>query len=123
MNYQNQLRLTTQVSNVIEFCTNKDTTCVRNVYIGKQKVSLRRARTKITAANVDVLSFLELMDVVALNDSMKELVENVQEKRKPHVNCRSAKEGIDMNVLLQQIVDQVGYKQDHETVTAKILFE
>ena len=70
-----------------------------------------------------VYDIYKLLDVVALNDSMKELVKNVREERKPHVNCRSAKDGIDMNVLLQQIVDQAAYKQDYETVTAKILFE
>lgn len=60
--FQNQLRLTLQVPNVIELYTNNETTRVRDVYVGKQKVLLRRARTKITAANVNVLCFLELMN-------------------------------------------------------------
>lgn len=60
--FQNQLRLTTQMPNVIEIYTNKETTRVRDVYVGKQKVLLRKARTKITTANSDVLSFLELMN-------------------------------------------------------------
>ena len=60
--FQNQLRLTTQMPNVIEIYTNNETTRVRDVYVGKQKVLLRRARTKITAANADALSFLELMN-------------------------------------------------------------
>ena len=59
---QNQLRLTTQMPNVIEIYTNNETTRVRDVYVGKQKVLLRKARTRITAANADVLSFLELMN-------------------------------------------------------------
>lgn len=62
MTFQNQLRLTTQMPNVIEIYTNNETTRVREVYVGKQKVLLRRARTKITAANADALSFLELMN-------------------------------------------------------------
>ena len=70
-----------------------------------------------------VYDIYKLLDVVDLNDSMKELVKNVREERKPHVNCRSAKDGFDMNALLQQFVDQAVYKQDYETVTAKILFE
>ncbi len=66
--FQNQLRLTTQMPNVIELYTNNETTRVRDVYVGKQKVLLRRARTKITTANADVLSFLELMNELNLND-------------------------------------------------------
>ena len=77
MTFQNQLQLTTQMSNVIELYTNKETTRVRNVYIGKQKVLLRRARTKITAANADVLSFLELMNDLnpeMLDDEKKAII-------------------------------------------------
>ncbi len=75
--FQNQLRLTTQMPNVIELYTNNETTRVRDVYVGKQKVLLRKARTKITAANADVLSFLELMNDLnpeALNDEKKEII-------------------------------------------------
>lgn len=60
--FQNQLCLTTQMPNVIEIYTNNETTRIRDVYVGKQKVILRKARTQITAANADVLSFLELMN-------------------------------------------------------------
>ena len=70
-----------------------------------------------------VYDIYKLLDVVTLDDSMKELFRNVREERKPHVNCRSAKEGIDMNSLLQEIVDKDVYKQDYEDITAKILFE
>lgn len=74
---QNQLRLTTQMSNVIEIYTNNEPTRVRDVLVGKQKVQLRRARTTITAANADVLSFLELMnalDPVVLDDEKKSIL-------------------------------------------------
>ena len=70
-----------------------------------------------------VYDIYKLLDVVTLDDSMKELVRNVREERKPHVNCRSAKEGIDMNSLLQEILDKAVYRQDYEDITAKILFE
>ena len=62
MTFQNQLQLTTQMPNIIELYTNNETTRVRDVFVGTQKVLLRRARTKITAENADVLSFLELMN-------------------------------------------------------------
>lgn len=70
-----------------------------------------------------VYDIYKLLDVVTLDDSMKELVQSVREERKPHVNCHSAKDGIDMNALLQEIVDKAVYKQDYEDITAKILFE
>lgn len=74
---QNQLRLTTQMPNVIEIYTNNETTRVRDVCVGKQKVLLRKARTKITAANADVLSFLELMNELkteTLDDEKKAIL-------------------------------------------------
>ena len=75
--FQNQLRLTTQMSNVIEIYTNNETTRVRDVFVGKQKVRLRKARTRITTANVDILSFLELMndlDPSGLNSEKKSII-------------------------------------------------
>ena len=60
--FQNQLKLTTQMPNVIEIYTNKETTNVRDVMVGKQKVILRKARTTINSRNVAVLSFLEMMN-------------------------------------------------------------
>lgn len=74
---QNKLRLTTQMSNVIEIYTNKEQTRVRDVLVGKQKVQLRKARTKITSANADVLSFLELMNTlsqVEIDDEKKSIL-------------------------------------------------
>ena len=60
--FQNQLKLTTQMPNVIEIYTNKESTNVRSVMVGKQKVILRKARTDINSTNVAVLSFLEMMN-------------------------------------------------------------
>lgn len=83
--FQNQLRLTTQMPNVIEVYTNNETTRSRDVYVGKQKVRLRRARTRITAANADVLSFLELMNDLTsdlLNDEKKAIIARFISDRK-----------------------------------------
>lgn len=76
---QNQLRLTTQMSNIIEICTNNETTRVRDVLVGKQKVQLRKARTEITTSNVAVLSFLELindLNPALLDDEKKAILIN-----------------------------------------------
>lgn len=70
-----------------------------------------------------VYDIYKLLDVVTLDDTMKRLVREVREERKPHVNCRSAKDGIDLNALLQEIVEKAVYKSDYEEITSKILFE
>ena len=70
-----------------------------------------------------VYDIYKLLGVVTLDDSMKELVQSVREERKPHVNCRSAKDGVDLNALLQEIVDKAIYKPDYDEITAKMLFE
>ena len=58
----NKLRLSTQMPNVLEVCTNNETTNVRSVMVGNQKVLLRKSRTEITKNNVAVLAFLEMMN-------------------------------------------------------------
>lgn len=62
--FLNQIGISTQMPNVIEIYTNKETGTVREVKIGSQRVLLRRARTPITAKNADVQSFLEMMNSV-----------------------------------------------------------
>lgn len=77
--FQNQLRLTTQMSNVIEIYTNNEPSRVRDVFVGNQRVILRRARTKITDSNVAVLSFLELMNDTSpafIDEERKQLIQN-----------------------------------------------
>ncbi len=70
-----------------------------------------------------IYDIYKLLDVVVLDASVKQLVWDVFEERKPHINCHCAKEGIDMNTLLQEIIDKAAYKQDYEGITEKILFE
>lgn len=77
--FQNQLRLTTQMSNVIEIYTNNEPSNVRDIYVGNQKVLLRKARTTITDSNVAVLTFLELMNDITpsfLDDERKTIIKN-----------------------------------------------
>lgn len=70
-----------------------------------------------------VYDLYKLLQVVTLNDEVKKLVWEVYAERLPHVNCRSAKNGIDMNAILQEIVAQDIYRQDYEDITEKLLFE
>ena len=64
------------MSNVIEIYTNNETTNVRDIMVGKQKVILRRARTNINSTNVAVLSFLEMM-----NDIMPRSLDSDKKRR------------------------------------------
>lgn len=70
-----------------------------------------------------IYDIYKLLNVVALNDTLPLLVRQVYLERLPHKNCRSAKEGIHMNALLQEIIDKAIYEADYEEITRKILFE
>ena len=51
------------------------------------------------------------------------MVGEVFVERKPHEQCRSAKDNVDMNALLQEIIDKDVYKKDYEDITEKMLFK
>lgn len=76
--FLNKLKLTTQMSNVIEVYTNNEPSNTRDITVGKQRVILRKSRTSINSSNAAVLSFLELMNAVPsefLDDEKKPIVE------------------------------------------------
>ena len=70
-----------------------------------------------------IYDIFKLSDIVSLDANLKQLVSEVFDERKPHEQCCSAKDGIDMNVLLQEIIDKDIYKKDYENITEKMLFE
>ena len=70
-----------------------------------------------------IYDIYKLSDIVSLDANLKHLVSEVFHERKSHEQCCSAKDGIDMNVLLQEIIDKDIYKKDYEDITAKMLFE
>lgn len=70
-----------------------------------------------------IYDLYKLSDIVPLDSDLKQLVCEVYEERKPHEQCHSAKDGIDMNKLLQEIIDKDIYKKDYEDITSKMLFE
>ena len=63
--FLNRLGISTQMPSTIEIFTNRETSTVREIRVGNQRVLLRRARTEITAENADVQSFLEMMNSVS----------------------------------------------------------
>lgn len=62
MTFMNMLGLSTQMPNTMEIYTNNESSRVREVPVGSQKVLLRRARTAINSSNAATMSFLELMN-------------------------------------------------------------
>jgi hypothetical protein len=60
----NLIGLSTQVPNLLELVTNNETTRVRDIKIGTQRVRARRSRTTVTKENAGVLQFLDLMNIV-----------------------------------------------------------
>ena len=70
-----------------------------------------------------IYDIFKISDIVVLDGNLKRLVAEVFAERKPHTQCHSAKDGIDMNALLQEIIDRDIYKKDYEDITAKLLFE
>jgi len=67
LSLMNQAGLSTQVPNLLELVTNNETTRVRDINVGPQKVRLRRARTSITKENVNTLQFLDLLSNISPN--------------------------------------------------------
>jgi len=61
----NKTGLSTQVPNLLELVSNNESTRVRDIYIGNQRVRARRSRTTVTKDNVKVLQFLDLMNSIS----------------------------------------------------------
>ena len=70
-----------------------------------------------------IYDIYKLLGIVELNEELRMLAKNVFEERKGHPNCRSAKDGIDINMLLQEIIDKEVYKNDCQDITQKLLFD
>lgn len=78
---------------------------------------------KITEHSRHIYDLYKLLNVVALTDGLKALVAEVGAERSGHLACLSAQEGVDMQALLKQIVDEAAYKADYENITMALLFE
>lgn len=63
----NKIGLSTQMPNITEIYTNNESSKVRDINVGKQKVRLRRSRVAITESNVAVLCFFEIMNLLPGN--------------------------------------------------------
>lgn len=55
-------------------------------------------------------------------NDFKDLIVNVRSLRSELAVCPSAKDGVDINKVLQEIVDTKAYKNDYEEITSGLLF-
>jgi hypothetical protein len=60
----NMTGVSTQVPNLVELVTNNESTRVRDIRVGSQKVRARRARTTVTKVNCKSLQLLDLMNSI-----------------------------------------------------------
>jgi len=60
----NQAGLSTQAPSLLELVTNNESTRVRDIRVGNQRVRARRSRTTVTKENAVALQFLDLMSVI-----------------------------------------------------------
>lgn len=77
----------------------------------------------VTEHSRHIYDVYKLLTVVEINDTLKELAEEVREERKPHKTCLSAQDDIDMNALIHEIVEMNAFKDDYEEITTSLLFE
>ena len=65
----------------------------------------------------------KLLEVIELNDKLKELVREVKKSRKEHERCYTAQDQYDIQIILKEIVCSKIYFNDYEKITKKVLFE
>lgn len=68
-----------------------------------------------------IYDIYQLLVKINLDDDLKPLVKEVRDLRKKHLNCYSAKDEVNINNLLRQIIDKEYYKEDYINVTEKLL--
>lgn len=78
---------------------------------------------RITEHSRHLYDLCKLLEVVKIDKSLRELFNIVRKERSVHITCLSAKEGVKLKDLLQEIVDKSIYKNDYETITVNLLFE
>lgn len=78
---------------------------------------------KIREHSRHVYDLHKLMNVVTIDDNLKELIKQVRQERKSHKQCLSAKDEINLKELLSEIIEKEVYRTDYESITETLLFE
>ena len=78
---------------------------------------------KVVEHSRHIYDIYKLLDIVEINNELKQLAVEVREERKRHKVCLSAQDGVDIKSLLKEIIDKDVYKSDYESITSSLLFE
>lgn len=65
----------------------------------------------------------KLLEIIQIDDSLRQLLHKVVAERKTHKTCLSAQEGVNLKELLAEIVQKEIYRRDYEEITASLLFD
>ena len=65
----------------------------------------------------------KLVGIININQAFIALFEQVKAEREPHKTCLSAKSGVNLISLLQEIIDSDVYKADYENKTYNMLYK
>lgn len=77
----------------------------------------------ITEHSRHIYDIYKLYSVVTIDDSLKDLVVQVADERRPHSRCLSVQEGVNLKDIIFEIIQKQVYRIDYESVTASLLFE
>ena len=70
-----------------------------------------------------IYDLYKLLEVITINDKLKELIRKVKNDRKSNVRCYSAQDQYNIPVILKQIIDEKIYYLDYEKITKKVLYD
>ena len=69
-----------------------------------------------------IYDIFRLSEIVFPGQNLKDLAEEVREERQPHKTCLSAADGVSVNAILREIIDNEAYKEDYRNTTRSLLF-
>lgn len=70
-----------------------------------------------------IYDLCKLLEIVVIDDKLKQLNEKVRMERKNDKQCPSANDEINFKSLLNEIIEKEAYKSDYENITSALLFE
>lgn len=70
-----------------------------------------------------IYDIYKLLEIVNVNDELKQLKEHVRIERKNDKQCSSANDDVNFKALLNEIIEKEVYKSDYENITSALLFE
>ena len=76
----------------------------------------------VTEHSRHIYDIFRLSEIVFPGQNLKDLAEEVREERQPHKTCLSAADGVSVNAILREIIDNEAFKEDYKNTTRSLLF-